>query len=140
MNAFPGMSNEDFHTNGQFFSSVSFSGKHQNGLQAVINGDIDAAPVASDILAAEIAAGRARESDFTVIHESPKIPSSPIAIRSDLPADLKATVKQFLLNYKDPSYFQYMLGLSPDDKPEFVEAFDRDYDYVRDLMAKVIPQ
>jgi phosphonate transport system substrate-binding protein len=140
MNTFPGMSNEDFHTNGSFFSSVSFSGKHQNGLQAVINGDIDAAPVASDILAAEIAAGRAKTSDFVVIHESPKIPSSPMAIRSDLPADLKAKVKQFLLAYKDPNYFQYMLGLSPADKPEFVEALDRDYDYVRDLMAKVMPR
>jgi phosphonate transport system substrate-binding protein len=140
MNAFPGMTNEDFHTNGRFFSSVMFSGKHQNGLQGVINGDIEAAPVASDILAAEIAAGRASESDFVVIHESPKIPSSPMAIRSDLPADLKAKVKQFLLDYKDPNYFQYMLGMSPAQKPEFVEAFDRDYDYVRDLMAKVIPQ
>ncbi|MFP3090978.1 phosphate/phosphite/phosphonate ABC transporter substrate-binding protein [Treponema sp. TIM-1] len=140
MNTFPGMTNEDFHTNGRFFSSVMFSGKHQNGLQGVINGDIEAAPVASDILAAEIAAGRAKESDFVVIHESPKIPSSPMAIRKDLPADLKVKVKQFLLAYKDPNYFQYMLGMSPADRPEFVEAFDRDYDYVRDLMAKVIPQ
>jgi phosphonate transport system substrate-binding protein len=63
-----------------------------------------------------------------------------MAIRSDLPGDLKAKVKQFLLNYKDPNYFQYMLGMSPENKPEFVEALDRDYDYVRDLMAKVIPQ
>ena len=140
MTAFPGMTNEDFHTNGKFFSSVSFSGKHQNGLQAVIEGDIDAAPIASDILAAEIAAGRAKESDFTVIHESPKIPSSPMAIRNDIPEDIKAKVKQFLLTYKDPAYFQYMLGLPPDERPEFVEAFDRDYDYVRDLMAKVMPQ
>ncbi|MDR2181890.1 MAG: phosphate/phosphite/phosphonate ABC transporter substrate-binding protein [Treponema sp.] len=140
MNTFPGMTNEDFHTNGKFFASVSFSGKHQNGLQGVINGDIDAAPVASDILAAEIAAGRAKASDITVIHESPRIPSSPIAIRNDLPADLRAKVKQFLLTYQNPDYFQYMLGFSPDQKPEFVEAFDSDYDYVRDLMAKVIPQ
>jgi phosphonate transport system substrate-binding protein len=140
MNTFPGMTNEDFHTNGRFFSSTSFSGKHQNGLQAVINGDIDAAPVASDILAAEIAAGRVKESDFTVIHESPRIPSSPIGIRSDIPADIKEAVKKFLLAYKDSNYFQYMLGLSPAQKPEFVEASDRDYDYVRDLMAKVIPR
>jgi phosphonate transport system substrate-binding protein len=140
MNTFPGMTNEDFHTNGKFFSSVTFSGKHQNGLQAVISGDIDAAPVASDILAAEIAAGRAKTSDFVVIHESPRIPSSPMAIRKDIPADIKAKVKQFFLTYKDPAYFQYMLGLSPAQRPEFVEALDRDYDYVRDLMAKVMPR
>jgi phosphonate transport system substrate-binding protein len=140
MNTFPGMTNEDFHTNGKFFSSVTFSGKHQNGLQAVIAGDIDAAPVASDILAAEIAAGRAKTSDFVVIHESPRIPSSPMAIRKDIPADIKAKVKQFFLSYKDPAYFQYMLGLAPAQRPEFVEATDRDYDYVRDLMAKVMPR
>ena len=140
MNAFPGMTNEDFHTNGKFFSSVSFSGTHQNGLQAVINGDIDAAPVASDILAAELAAGRVRESDFVVIHTSPKIPASPMAIRKDLPADLRAKVKQFLLGYKDPNYFQFMIGMDPKDNPSFVEAADSDYDYVRDLMSKVIPK
>ena len=140
MNAFPGMTNEDLHTNGKFFTSVTFSGKHQNGLQAVIAGDIDAAPVASDILAAEIAAGRAKESDFTVIHESPRIPSSPMAIRKDIPADIKAKVKQFFLSYHDPAYFQYMLGLAPSKNPRFVEAKDGDYDYVRDLMAKVMPR
>ncbi|MDR0998905.1 MAG: phosphate/phosphite/phosphonate ABC transporter substrate-binding protein, partial [Treponema sp.] len=140
MNSFPGTTNEDFHTNGTFFSSVSFSGRHQNGLQAVINGDIDAAPIASDILDAEIAAGRARESDFTVIHESPRIPSAPMGIRGDLPAEFKEQVKQFFLAYKNPDYFQFMLGLAPEQRPEFVEATDRDYDYVRDLMAKVIPR
>ncbi|MDR1211072.1 MAG: phosphate/phosphite/phosphonate ABC transporter substrate-binding protein [Spirochaetaceae bacterium] len=139
MNAF-GMTNEDFHTNGKFFSSVSFSGRHQNGLQAVINGDVDAAPVASDILEGELAAGRVKESDFTVIHQSPLIPNAPISIRRDLPEDLKAKVKEFFLGYKDPDYFQFMLGWPPERKPEFVEANDRDLDYVRDLMAKVMPQ
>jgi phosphonate transport system substrate-binding protein len=140
MNTFPGMTNEDFHTNGRFFSSVSFSGRHQNGLQAVINGDIDAAPVASDILDGELAAGRVKESDFVIIHQSPMIPNAPISIRKDLPEDLKARVKQFFLNYKDPDYFQFMLGWPPEREPEFVEANDRDLDYVRDLMAKVIPK
>ncbi|MDR2210863.1 MAG: phosphate/phosphite/phosphonate ABC transporter substrate-binding protein [Spirochaetaceae bacterium] len=140
MNLFPGMTNEDFHTNGKFFASVTFSGKHQNGLQAVVNGDIDGAPIASDILDAEIAAGRVKAEDFVVIHESPRIPSSPIAIRSDIPEDIKAKVKEFLLSYKDPAYFQYMLGLAPEQQPEFVEALDSDYDYVRDLMNKVMPQ
>jgi phosphonate transport system substrate-binding protein len=140
MNTFRGMTNEDFHTNGKFFSSVSFSGRHQNGLQAVLNGDVDAAPIASDILDAELAAGRVKESDFTVIHQSPLIPNAPISIRKELPADLKAKVKQFFLNYKNSDYFEYMLGWPPERKPEFVEANDRDLDYVRDLMAKVIPR
>jgi phosphonate transport system substrate-binding protein len=139
MNAF-GLTNEDLHTNGRFFSSVSFSGKHQNGLQAVIAGDVDAAPVASDILEAEISGGRARESDFTVIHESPRIPTAPMAIRGDLSPELKAKVKQFFMGYKNSDYFVFMLGFKPEQNAVFVEADDRDYDYVRDLMAKVIPK
>jgi phosphonate transport system substrate-binding protein len=140
MNAFPPMNNEDFHTNGAFFSSVSFSGKHQNGLQAVRNGDIDAAPIASDILDIETAAGRVNKGDVTVIHESPRIPASPMAIRGDLPGDLKAAVKAFFLSYRDDDYFQFMHGLAPEQKPAFVEASDGDYDYVRDLMKKVMPK
>jgi phosphonate transport system substrate-binding protein len=140
MNAFPGMTNEDFHTNGRFFSSVSYSGRHQNGLQAVLNGDVDAVPVASDILDGELSAGRVKESDFTVIHQSPLIPNAPISIRKDLPEDLKAKVKQFFLGYTNQDYFTFMLGWPPERKPEFVEADDKDLDYVRDLMAKVIPK
>ena len=101
---------------------------------------MDAAPIASDILAAEIAAGRVNESDITVIHESPRIPSSPMGIRGDLPDDLKAAVKEFFLNYQNDDYFQYMVGLTPEEEPRYIEAFDSDYDYVRDLMAKVIPE
>jgi phosphonate transport system substrate-binding protein len=140
MNAFPGMTNEDFHTNGVFFASVTFSGKHYNSIQAVINGDVDAAAVASNTLRTELENGRVKKEDYVVIHESPMIPNSPVAIRSDLPADLRAAVKQFYLNYKNPVYFQVLQGLPPDQKPAYIEAGDRDYDYVRDLMAKVIPQ
>jgi len=140
MNAFEGVTNDDLHTNGKFFSSVSFSGKHQNGLQAVINGDVDAAPIASDILSAEILAGNVKESDIRIIHESEKIPSSPLAIRGDLPEDLKEKIKTFLLSYKNPDYFKYMIGMDEDKKPAFVEAPDSDYDYVRNLMEKVIPK
>lgn len=140
MNTFEGVTNEDLHTNGAFFSSVIYSGKHQNGLQSVINGDVDAAPVASDILAKEVAAGRVSEDQFRVIHESPVIPASPMGIRGDLPEDLKAAVKEFLLNYQNEDYFQYMIGMEPDQNPSFAEAQDSDYDYVRDLMDKVIPE
>ena len=139
MNRFS-LTNEDLHTNGKFFSSVSFSGRHQNGLQAVVLGDIDAAPIASDILNQEILAGRVKESDIRVIHESPRIPASPIAIRKDIPEDIKNKVKQFYLGFRDPVYFQNMMGMAPDKQPRFIEAYDSEYNYVRDLMSKVMPK
>ncbi len=140
MTAFPSTTNDNLHTNGSFFSSVTYSGKHQNGLQAVLNGDVDAAPIASDILDAEIAAGRVKASDVTVIHESKKIPASPMAVRGSLPQDLKDAIKSFFLNYNNADYFQFMMGKKPEEKARFVPAADSDYDYVRALMEKVIPK
>ncbi|MDR2421349.1 MAG: phosphate/phosphite/phosphonate ABC transporter substrate-binding protein [Oscillospiraceae bacterium] len=139
MNAFPGKTNEDFHTNGAFFSSVTFSGKHQNSVYAVINGDVDAAAVASDTLRAMLLNGEVSEDQYAVIHESAKIPTSPLAIRGDLPQDLKDKIKEFFLGYQNDEYFSAIYGLSPNEKPRFIEADDSDYDYVRELMEKVMP-
>lgn len=140
MNTVEGLTNEDLHTNGVFFESVVYSGKHQNGLQSVINGDVDAAAISSDTLRQEIEAGRANEADIRVIHESSVIPASPFAIRGDLPDDLKGAVKEFLLSYDNEEYFVNMLGAEEGDGMRFVEAADSDYDYVRELMEKVIPE
>ena len=63
-----------------------------------------------------------------------------MAIRGDLPGDLKAAIKTFFLNYKNDDYFQFMHGLAPEQKPSYIEADDGDYDYVRDLMEKVMPK
>jgi phosphonate transport system substrate-binding protein len=140
MNAFPGKTNEDFHTNGAFFSSVTFSGKHQNSVMAVINGDVDAAAVASDTLRAMLLGGEVSEDQYIVIHESEKIPTSPIAVRGDLPQDLKDKIKEFFLNYTDIEYFSTIYGLDAEQNPRFIEADDSDYDYVRELMEKVMPE
>jgi phosphonate transport system substrate-binding protein len=139
LNAFPGITSEDLYTNGKFFSSVMFSGRHQNGVMSVINGDVDAAPIASSILDTEIAAGRIREGDIKVIHESQLIPGAPVAIRGDLPEDLKKKIKDFYLSYKNLDYFEQFSGYKPEEEPCFIEALDSDYDYVRELMAKVMP-
>ncbi len=86
---------EDLHTNGKFFESVTFSGAHQNGLQAVAKGDLDAAPVASDIYEREIQAKRVDAEAVKIIAKSSMIPGSPIAIRSDLPDDVKKISQRF---------------------------------------------
>jgi phosphonate transport system substrate-binding protein len=140
MNAFPGKSNEDFHTNGAFFSSVTFSGTHPNSVQAVINGDVDAAAVASDTLRSMVVNGVISEGDVVVIHESARIPTSPLAIRADLPQDLKDKVKEFFLAFQNDDYFAAVSGYKPEDNVRYIEADDADYDYVRELMEKVMPQ
>ncbi|MCL2497837.1 MAG: phosphate/phosphite/phosphonate ABC transporter substrate-binding protein [Symbiobacteriaceae bacterium] len=138
MNKF-GLSSDDLHTNGAFFESVMYSGGHVNGLRAILAGDIDAVPIASNTLKNELRAGNTTEADFRIIHESPRIPDSPVSIRGNLPTELKKLILDFYLNYDNPEYFELSGGYKPEDEARFILTIDSDYDYVRDLMQKVMP-
>ena len=132
MKAFPNekLSMDELHTNGKFFQAVSFSGKHQAGLAAVVKGDVQVAPISDAILAAELNAGRADKNDVKVIFASDPIPSEPMAIRKDLPADVKEKVKQFVLSYDNAAYYKGVMGA--EDK-RFVECSIEDYKGIIEL-------
>lgn len=138
MKAFPdlNLTMDDLHTNGKFFSSVSFSGKHQAGLAAVLNGDVDCVPIASDILATEIRNGNAKESDVKIIHTSVDIPGSPFAIRGDFNPELKAQIKAFMISYTNETYFEKFQG---DKTKRFVDCTVDDYKGVIELNKKLNP-
>lgn len=132
MKAFPGekLSMDDLHTNGKFFQAVSFSGKHQAGLAAVVKGDVQVAPISDAILAAEINAGRVSKDDVKIIFASDPIPSEPMALRRDLPAEVKEKVKNFILSYDNAAYYKGVMGA--EDK-RFVECSIEDYKGIIDL-------
>lgn len=125
---------DDLQTNGKFFESVSFSGKHQAGLQAVLKGDIDVAPISDQILANEIKHGNAPEDGVKIIHESAAIPSEPMAVRGDLPEEVKDKVKSFLINYNNESYFDTLFG---DTTMRFVDSSIEDYKEIIELNKKI---
>lgn len=135
LNAMSGqeLSFDDLHTDGKFFKSAMFAGSHPGAMQAVIQGNVDAAAVASSTYENQIEAGNAKEGDLKIIHESPTIPSDPIAVQKDLPQELKDKIKAFLLSYDDPEYFGDEEGVEP---KRFIEAKDSDYDYLKELKEK----
>ena len=51
LSAFPdlGLTFDDLHTDGKFFKSAMFAGSHQGSLQAVAQGNVDAAAVGSSV-------------------------------------------------------------------------------------------
>ena len=135
LSAFPdeGLTFDDLHTDGKFFRSAMFAGTHPSSLQAVVQGNVDAAAVSSGTYVNQIEKGNVNEGDLKIIHESPNIPGSPIAIQKDLPQELKDKVKEFLLSYDDPEYFQDEEGVEP---KRYIEISDSDYDYLAELKAK----
>lgn len=124
------LSFDEMHLDGKFFSSVTYVGSHQSSLQGVIQGNVDAAAVSSNTYMNQIEAGNISESDVKIIHESAVIPGSTMCIQGDLPEELKAIVKDFLLNY------EALNEETGEMEKKYIEVQDSDYDYVRELQEK----
>lgn len=120
---------DEMHLDGNFFSSVTYVGNHQNALQAVIQGNVDAAAVASSTYENQLEKGLIEEDSVKIIHESAYIPGSPICIQKDLPEELKQIVEEFLLSYDDEEFFG-------GPNKGYVAVEDSDYDIIRELQEK----
>ena len=136
MEAFPeeNLDSDKLHTNGEFFEAVSFSGKHQAGLQAVIKGDVDVVPISDQILASEIANGNAKESDIKIIHSSAAIPAEAIVIGETVDADLRDTLIDFLTSYDNEEYFTDVIKV---EGARFVECTLDDYEPIITLNKNI---
>ena len=128
-----GLTFDDLHTDGKFFKSAMYSGSHISSVQAVIQGNVDAAAVSSVTMENQIEAGNINEDDLKVIYESPIIPVNPVAVQKDLPQELKDKIKEFLLSYDDPEFFGDEEGK---DQERFIQADDSLYDYLQELKEK----
>ena len=127
-----GLTNDEIHTNGKLFESVIYTGNHPNSILAVLNEDVDAAAIAEGTLISGV--DHIEEGDLRIIHTSEWIPSSPMAIRGDLPQDLKDAVLEFLLAYDNPEYFITIHGQKEGQNYRWAQIDDASYDYVRGLV------
>lgn len=132
INAFPDdkLDSDLLHTNGAFFEAVSFSGKHQAGLQAVIKGDVDVAPISDQILASEIANGNASKSDIKVIFESGDIPAEAMVVGKGVDSALREKLVGFLTGYQNEEYFTKVIKV---EGARFVECGVQDYQSIIEL-------
>jgi phosphonate transport system substrate-binding protein len=95
---------------GGYFSRTGFSGGHEQGVVAVLNKQYDAAVTWTSgqgeksegytrgNLRSMVDKKMLKMSDIDIIWQSGKIPNGPWAIRSALPADLKASFQAFMLD------------------------------------------
>lgn len=130
--AFPDedLNSDMLHTNGEFFEAVSFSGKHQAGLQAVIMGDVDVAPISDQILETEIAAGNASADDIRIIHESAPIPSEAMVVGKHVDEETREQLTEFLVNYDNEAYFTDVIK---NEGARFVACDISDYEPIIEL-------
>ncbi len=136
MKAFPDLhlTNEKIHTNGEFFEAVSFSGKHQAGLQAVIKGDVDIVPISDQIMASEFKNGNADENAVKVVHSSAAIPAEAMVVSKTVNEDLKKTLTKILVEYNNKDYFDKVIKKAD---ARFVECSMEDYQPIVELNKNI---
>lgn len=136
MKAFPDLhlTNEKIHTNGEFIEAVSFSGKHQAGLQAVIKGDVDIVPISDQIMASEFKNGNADENAVKVVHSSAAIPAEAMVVSKTVNEDMKKTLTKFLVEYNNKDYFDKVIKKAD---ARFVECSMEDYQPIVELNKNI---
>lgn len=111
----------------KYFSKVVYSGGHEASILSVKAGKVDAA--STNNLDFNRGLGKHwNKDDFNIIWTSDLIPGAPIAVKKDLPADLKKSLKEAFLSYKDPE------GLKRLKNKGFIEGDDSVYNPVRELI------
>jgi len=108
-----------------YFSKVIFSGSHQNSIEMVKKGEIDAA--ATHNLDVEWDAHGWNKDDFDILWESRLIPYNLIAYRTDLSNEFKNALEKAAVAYSDKQ------GLKDMAISKFIPATDEDYVFVRQL-------
>ncbi|MCG8508663.1 MAG: phosphonate ABC transporter substrate-binding protein [Rhodospirillales bacterium] len=88
------------------FGETGFSGSHENSVMALLNGTFDAAATwwrneeYSNPLRMEMK-GMIEPGQWRIVWKSPKLPSSPWAMSTKLPDDMRRDVQKALLDMKD---------------------------------------
>ena len=79
---------------------VLYSGKHDQSLMGVVNGDYDGAPITSDIYDRFVNRGIIKEGDLRIIYRSGRFPTSSFAHAHDLEPALAERLRKCFFEYR----------------------------------------
>ncbi len=129
-----------------FFKATPFSGSHEAGVQAVVNGTFDAAATymtneTSGIVPRMVTKGMIKEGEVCTIWKSPEITSGPFTARGNLPQDLIDDMQEavFAIPEKDPTAFKEMSGGDTSTQKGWIKVDHDRYDWIvemRDWLKK----
>jgi len=96
-----------------FFGETAFSGSHENSVMALMNGTFDGAATwyrtedRSNMTRME-GKGMIEPGQWRIIWKTPRLPSSPWAMSTKMPVEMRADVKKMLMDMKtaDPGAWQ----------------------------------
>lgn len=129
-----------------YFKAIPFSGSHEAGVQAVVNGTFDAAATyvtneTSGIIPRMVSKGMINDGEVCTIWKSPEITSGPFAARGNLPQELIDDMQDavFAIPQKDPAAFKEMTGGDSSTQKGWIKVDHSRYDWIvemRDWLKK----
>ncbi|MEM9160740.1 MAG: phosphate/phosphite/phosphonate ABC transporter substrate-binding protein [Verrucomicrobiota bacterium] len=124
------------------FKELVFPGKHNATLLSVVSGKVDVGCVSENTFRKLKNLGGIDPKEVKIIWKSPPIPNGCIAVRERLPEDLKAAIREKLLNLKDghPETWEevkkiYTYSTAPNSY--YISANDSYFDEVRVLARRI---
>lgn len=116
-----------------YFSRVVYTGGHDLSAVAVIEGQVDAAFVATHRLDNVIDRDLAAMEDYVVLWSSPVIPQDPFVVNGNLCPEVIENIQKAFLTLGDSE--EGRAYLANVNASKFVAMEDSDYDIIRDLKA-----
>ena len=125
----------------KFFAKVTNAGSHENAVMAVQQGTCDLAfnwwnSEDDSNLSRMARKGMIKAEDFKIVFRSDKIPGSPYAVLSSLPADLKASITKAFFDSPTKAKDAFEM-LSDGKSPGFAPAPHADYLVIEELQKFV---
>lgn len=125
----------------KFFAKVTNAGSHENAVMAVQQGTCDLAfnwwnSEEDSNLSRMARKGMIKAEDFKIVFRSDKIPGSPYAVLSGLPADLKASITKAFFDAPTKAKDAFEM-LSDGKSPGFAPAPHADYLVIEELQKFV---
>ncbi len=109
-----------------FFEEVFFLGTHENIIDAVAAGSVDAGAVYDEM----VNYGQTQHGDiFKVILESPPIPSAGVAVHPSVPSDIQETLQAAFLSFTPEA-----LAVDRTDIAGYTTEAGEFYDLIRDMV------
>jgi phosphonate transport system substrate-binding protein len=119
----------------KYFSKTFYAGGHDAAALSVLEGRADAACVADVTLDWAVDAKRFGPKDFRIIWKSTLLPLDPFAWRSDLPSDLKESIRKAFLHLNETDYGkEYLKAIRSES---IVLCDDKAFDPIREAYKEI---
>lgn len=118
-----------------WFKEYYFSGTHEDAINDVLNGRADIGAAKNTVFYRMAAENKRVSKELEILATSPYVPANGLAVRNDLPEELKKNLQRLLLDmHKNSQGREVLDGLTIE---KFIETNEADYQPVLDYATSI---